>query len=109
MVRDLDLPDVGLTALETVDQIEGGLTQAGAEIMDSWVEEFRLGFTSGSELASWLRTSGIATAKSVPRVSTELLDMLWDNFGKRVEAHRDGEIVPLDFRIAGVVARATRD
>jgi hypothetical protein len=31
--------------------------------------------------------------------------MLWASFGKRVETHRDGEIVPLDFRIAGVIAR----
>ncbi|MEY4581254.1 MAG: hypothetical protein RL701_5957 [Pseudomonadota bacterium] len=105
MVEDLGLPDVGLTALDTVEQIEAELTHAGAAISEAWVEEFRLGFGSGPELAAWLRTSGIATAKGLPRVSSDLLDLLWASFGKRVETHRDGEIVPLDFRIAGVIAQ----
>ncbi|MET0388166.1 MAG: class I SAM-dependent methyltransferase [Polyangiales bacterium] len=108
MVRDLGLPDVGLTALDTVEQIDGALTRAGVEISETWVESFRLDFASGTELAAWLRTSGIATAEGLPRVSAELMDMLWASFAQRVEAHREGDSVPLDFRIAGVVARATR-
>lgn len=105
MVQDLGLPDVGLTALDTIEQVEDGLMRAGAEITEAWVEEFRLSFGSGTELAAWLRTSGIATAKELAGVPKDLLDMLWGNFGMRVEAYREGSIVPLDFRIAGVVAR----
>jgi len=107
MVGDLGLPDVGLTALDTIDQVEDGLTRAGAEITEAWVEEFRLSFGSGAELAGWLRTSGIATAKELVGVPNDLLDLLWNNFGTRVEAYREGAIVPLDFRIAGVVARVS--
>lgn len=105
MVEDLGLPDVGLTALDTVEQIQTELTRAGAEVTDAWLHEFRLGFASGQELAAWLRTSGIATSKDLPPASPELLDMLWASFGNRVESHRDGDIVPLDFRIAGVIAK----
>lgn len=108
MVSDLGLPDVGLTALDTSEQIESELARAGAEVTDAWLHEFRLSFASGNELAAWLRTSGIATSKDLPPVSTDLLDMLWASFAKRVELHREGDSVPLDFRIAGVVASTRR-
>jgi ubiquinone/menaquinone biosynthesis C-methylase UbiE len=106
MSDELGLPDAGINALETGEQIVQGLTNAGAIITDSFTYDFRLSFRSGSDLAAWLRTSGIATPpKSMPLVSTDLLDMLWAAFGQRVEEHREGDIVPLDFHIAGVVAR----
>jgi ubiquinone/menaquinone biosynthesis C-methylase UbiE len=105
MITDLGLPEFGLTALESVDQVTCGLEHAGAEIEDAWVESFRLAFDSGAELAEWLRDSGIATAKNMPAASNELLDLVWSDFGQRVEAQRVGDIVPLDFSIAGVVAR----
>jgi len=105
MMQELGLPELPLTALETLDQLTGGLSAAGATITEAWVESFRLGFGSGAELARWLRTSGIATAKGLPNASGELMDMLWSSFGRRVEAEREGDVVPLDFHIAGVVAQ----
>lgn len=105
MVRDLGLPEVALTALEAPSQMADGLAQAGALVEDTWVETFRLAFATGHELAAWLRDSGIATAKGMPSAPHELLDLLWSYFGKRVEAHRSGDSVPLDFHIAGITAR----
>jgi ubiquinone/menaquinone biosynthesis C-methylase UbiE len=105
MIRELGLPEFGLTALDSVDQVTERLEHAGATVADAWVESFRLAFDSGKELAAWLRESGIATAKGMPNASTELLDLVWAYFGERVEAQRVGDSVPLDFHIAGVVAR----
>jgi ubiquinone/menaquinone biosynthesis C-methylase UbiE len=105
MIGDLGLPEFGLTALDSVEQVTQSLEQAGCEVEDAWVESFRLAFDTGAELAEWLRESGIATAKNMPPASNELLDLVWSYFGERVEARRVGTIVPLDFEIAGVIAR----
>ena len=105
MMQELGLPEQPLTALDSLTQLTEALSDAGAQIDDAWVESFRLGFGSGAELARWLRTSGIATAKGLPSAPSELLDQLWSSFGRRMEAEREGEVVPLDFHIAGVVAR----
>jgi hypothetical protein len=105
LVADLGLPEFELTALDSVDLVTDSLERAGAVVEDAWVESFRLAFDSGMELAGWLRESGIATAKGMPAATNELLDMVWAYFGQRVEAQRVGDSVPLDFHIAGVIAR----
>lgn len=105
LVGELGLPDFALTAVDSVDQVTEGLERAGTVVEDAWVESFRLAFDSGAELAGWLRESGIATAKGMPAASNELLDLVWAYFGQRVEAQRTGDCVPLDFHIAGVIAR----
>jgi len=105
MVRELGLPELPLTAVDAVDQVTEGLERAGTVVEDAWVESFRLEFDSGAELAGWLRESGIATAKGMPAASNELLDLVWTYFGQRVESQRVGDCVPLDFHIAGVIAR----
>jgi len=104
MAAEIGLPELPVTALDSIEQVVSGLEAAGAVVEDAWIDSFQLSFSSGVELASWLRTSGIATAKGMPAASNELLDALWVYFGKRVEAHRTGDIVPLDFHIAGVTA-----
>jgi ubiquinone/menaquinone biosynthesis C-methylase UbiE len=106
MMRELGIPEAPLTALESLPQLTQGLEHAGLQIGDAWVESFRLSFGSGPELATWLRTSGIATAEGLPSAPASLLDLLWADFGRRVEAQREDDVVPLDFHIAGVVARA---
>lgn len=105
LVADLGLPEFGLTALDSVEQVTNGLQSAGAHVEDAWVESFRLAFDTGAELAAWLRESGIATAKGMPAASNEVLDLVWTYFGQRVESQREGAVVPLDFHIAGVIAR----
>ena len=105
MMQELGMPELPLTALDSLSQLTQGLQSAGAEVCDAWVESFRLGFGSGAELARWLRTSGIATAKGIPSAPGDVLDMLWASFGRRVESQREADVVPLDFHLAGVVAR----
>lgn len=105
MARELGLPALPVTALDSIEQIVAGLEAAAVQVEDAWVDSFQLGFACGAELAAWLRTSGIATAKGMPAAPHALLDTLWAYFGKRVEAHRSGDSVPLDFHIAGVTAR----
>jgi ubiquinone/menaquinone biosynthesis C-methylase UbiE len=105
LVKDLGLPDFGMTALDAVEQVTQGLEHAGCKVEEAWVESFRLAFDTGAELAAWLRESGIATTQGMPAASNELLDLVWTYFGQRVESQRVGDVVPLDFHIAGVIAR----
>ena len=104
MIADLGLPDVPLTALASIDQLEAELHLGGAVIGSAWTDEFRLEFESGSRLASWLQSSGIATSPSLPALPSEAVRALWQEFAKLIEAYREGAIVPLDFQVAGVVA-----
>ncbi|HKP55623.1 MAG TPA: class I SAM-dependent methyltransferase [Polyangiales bacterium] len=104
MISDLGLPDVPLTALASIEHIEDELRSGGAAIQSAWTHDFRLEFDSGSQLASWLETSGIATSPSLPELPPDAVRALWQEFAQRVEAYREGAIVPLDFQLAGVVA-----
>jgi hypothetical protein len=42
---------------------------------------------------------------AVPR---ELADALWLRFAALVETQREGDTIPLDFQLAGVIARCDR-
>lgn len=106
MAHALGVPEVELTALESVEQIEAQLTASGLQLRASWLHSFRLMFASGEQLANWLRTSGIATAPQLSALPLPLVDRLWQEFARRVEVHRHHDGVPLDFRLAGVVASA---
>lgn len=104
MIDELGLPDVALTALTSIEQIQTELQRGGASLQNAWRHDFRLEFASGSELAHWLETSGIATTPELLAAPADVLRALWREFARRVEAYREGPIVPLDFRLAGVVA-----
>jgi ubiquinone/menaquinone biosynthesis C-methylase UbiE len=104
MAEELELPDVPLTALESLDSIERQLTAANTVVSASWLHRFRLTFASGEQLATWLRASGIATSPELAAAPAELLEWLWREFALRVEAFREGDVVPLDFVLAGVIA-----
>lgn len=106
MVADLGLPDVPMTALASAEQITEQLALGGAVVRNVWTHDFRLAFASGHELARWLQSSGIATSPTVPHLSAEVTQALWREFGERLEAFRERDIVPLDFQLAGVVAEA---
>jgi hypothetical protein len=75
-----------------------------APIDNAWTHDFRLEFESGSQLASWLQTSGIATSPSLPALPPDAVRALWQDFARRVETYRESAIVPLDSQLAGVVA-----
>lgn len=104
MVSELGLPDVPLTALASIDQITERLAGGGTVIETAWQHDFRLEFESGEEVANWLQTSGIATSPALPEISNAAVQALWRSFAERLEGFREGEIVPLDFHLAGVVA-----
>jgi ubiquinone/menaquinone biosynthesis C-methylase UbiE len=104
MVADLGLPDVPLTALTSIDQITERIAAGGTVIEQAWVHDFRLEFESGEKLSNWLQTSGIATSPALPNIPTEASRALWQSFAERLETFRKGDIVPLDFQLAGVVA-----
>ncbi|HET6336489.1 MAG TPA: methyltransferase domain-containing protein [Polyangiales bacterium] len=104
MVSELGLPDVPLTALTSLDPITERLAAGGTVIESAWQHDFRLEFESGEQLASWLQTSGIATSPALPGIPTAAVQALWRSFAERLEAFREGDIVPLDFHLAGVVA-----
>ena len=105
MAGELAFPIVALTALEPLEQIEAPLRAAKLAICEAWLHEFRLTFATGEQLTSWLRTSGIATTPLLSTLPVELANELWRAFGKRVEAQRGAADIPLDFQIAGVIAR----
>ena len=70
----------------------------------SWLHRFRLTFASGEQLATWLRASGIATSPELAAAPAQIVEWLWREFAVRVEAYREGDVVPLDFVLAGVIA-----
>jgi hypothetical protein len=104
MVSELGLPDVPLTALTSLDPVTELLTTSGTVIESAWEHDFRLEFDSGEQLASWLQTSGIATSPALTDVPASVTQALWRKFAARLEAFREGDIVPLDFHLASVVA-----
>ena len=104
MVGDLNLPDVPLSVPERVDQITDALVQGGGQITETWTHSFRLWFASGSELARWLRASGLATHPALQELAPAVADALWRGFADRLEALREPAGLPLDFTVAGVVA-----
>jgi ubiquinone/menaquinone biosynthesis C-methylase UbiE len=104
MVSELGLRDVPLTALTSIDAITERLAAGGTVIESAWHHDFRLEFESGAALANWLESSGIATTPALPAIPTAATQALWRSFGERLEAFREGDVVPLDFQLAGVVA-----
>jgi ubiquinone/menaquinone biosynthesis C-methylase UbiE len=110
MAAELGLDALALNALGSIDAIGDGLCQGGAVLDETWTHSFRLAFRDGAQPARWLRTSGIATNPMLAALPLELANVLWDRFAVLVEAHREGDTIPLDFHLAGVIARrAARD
>jgi len=107
MASEIGLPDVPVTAPESLAQIEERLRHGGLTVRSSWTHAFRLWFASGTELARWLRSSGLATHPALQELPPGVADALWAGFAGRLEALREAEGLPLDFTVAGVVA--TRD
>jgi ubiquinone/menaquinone biosynthesis C-methylase UbiE len=105
MAADLGVEEVVMTALSSLEQIEALLHSGGAAVTSSWTHSFRLTFSSGVELAAWLRTSGIAASPALSELSDQVANALWADFGARIEALRERDGVPLDFSLAGIVAR----
>ena len=104
MITDLGLPEVPITAPPSVASLEASLREGGAVIDESWTHKFRLWFSSGEEMASWLRESGLATPPTLHELPIELAQALWQQFAVRIESSREANGLPLDLSFAGIVA-----
>lgn len=104
MVRDLGLPDVAITAPRSAAELEAELARGGAVIQESWTHSFRLWFSSGAAVASWLQESGFAAHPKLQELPAPLANELWGKFAERVESFRESQGLPLDFEVVGVIA-----
>jgi ubiquinone/menaquinone biosynthesis C-methylase UbiE len=94
----ISVPDSAETVAERLAR--GGLTP-----MDTWTDRIRLWFQSGEEAVAWMEESGYATHPSLEHVGPETLRFLEVLFAEGLEGFRERQGIPLDFVIAGVVAR----
>lgn len=104
MAEARGLAAIPMTAQACTDEIASELEMGGAHVESCWEHRFRLCFETGTGLACWLRTCGIATSPLLSALPLEVQDELWDEFAQRVEARREADGIPLDFEIAGMVA-----
>ena len=105
MIRSMRLPAVKRSAPLSLSEIEGPLTDAGCALESQWVHSFRLMFATGRELARFLSQSGLATHPLLSRAPQDAVAMLWGRFAEILESQRTPAGIPLDFEIAGLVAR----
>jgi len=94
----ISVPDSAKTVAER-------LAQAGLHPTDTWTDTIRLWFQSGEEAVAWMEESGYATHETLQHVSPDTLRFLEMLFAEGLEGFREPQGIPLDFVIAGVVAR----
>lgn len=91
------------TAIEPVAEL---LARGGLQIEDHWDHHFRLWFGTGPEAIRWLLDTGYVAHPALAGLEGEVLNGLVDLFGAHLEDEfREDEGVPLDFFVAGVLAR----
>jgi len=91
---------------DTIGPVEDLLARGGLRIEDRWHHNFRLWFASGAAAIRWLLDTGYVAHPAVASLEGEVLDGLIDLFGAHLEdEYREDEGVPLDFFLAGVLAR----
>ncbi len=86
--------------------VEELLARGGLRIEDTWHHNFRLWFDTGAEATRWLLDTGYVAHPALAGLDGEVLDGLIDLFGTHLEnEYREDEGVPLDFFLAGILAR----
>ncbi len=91
---------------KTITQVEDLLARGGLRIDDSWQHNFRLWFSSGIEATRWLLDTGYITHPALKGLEGEVLDGLVELFGTHLDNEfREDEGLPLDFFVAGIIAR----
>jgi SAM-dependent methyltransferase len=71
-----------------------------------WQHGFRLWFGSGVEATRWLLDTGYVTHPALKGLEGEVLDGLVELFGAHLDGEfREDEGLPLDFFVAGILAR----
>lgn len=91
---------------KTLATVEELLARGGLRVEDSWQHGFRLWFGSGVEATRWLLDTGYVTHPALKGLEGEVLDGLVDLFGAHLDGEfREDEGLPLDFFVAGIIAR----
>jgi SAM-dependent methyltransferase len=95
--RFIAVPDSAATVVRLLEK--GGLTPA-----DTWTVTIRLWFDSGAAAVHWIRNTGYAAHPALDHVGPKAVRFLEDLFAAGMETFREGQGVPLDLVIGGVVA-----
>jgi ubiquinone/menaquinone biosynthesis C-methylase UbiE len=90
---------------DSAEAVAERLSRAGLTATDTWTDHIRLWFRSGTEAVAWMEESGYATHPTLEHVSPDTMRFLEALFAEGLEGFREPEGIPLDFVIAGVVAR----
>jgi ubiquinone/menaquinone biosynthesis C-methylase UbiE len=90
---------------ESAAAVAARLARAGLTATDTWTDHIRLWFPSGAEAVAWMEESGYATHPTLQHVSPDTMRFLEALFAEGLEGFREPQGIPLDFVIAGVVAR----
>jgi hypothetical protein len=90
---------------DSAEIVAGRLAEGGLTPVETWTDHIRLWFKSGEEAVAWMEESGYATHTKLQHVSPDTLRFLEALFAEGLEGFREPQGIPLDFVIAGVVAR----
>lgn len=90
---------------ESADTVAERLARGGLHPVETWTDRIRLWFRSGEEAVAWMEESGYATHPTLEHVGPDTLRFLETLFAEGLEGFREPQGIPLDFVIAGVVAR----
>jgi len=106
LAESMEMEAVTPPTPKTLGQVEDLLTRGGLRIDDSWQHGFRLWFGSGAKATRWLLDTGYIAHPALEGLEGEVLDGLVDLFGAHLEnEYREDDGVPLDFFVAGIIAR----
>jgi ubiquinone/menaquinone biosynthesis C-methylase UbiE len=90
---------------DSAETVAERLARGGLEPTETWTDRIRLWFKSGDDAVAWMEESGYATHPTLQHVSPDTLRFLEALFAEGLEGFREPQGIPLDFVIAGVVAR----
>lgn len=106
IAESMDLEVAKAPTPRTIDQVTELVARGGLHIEDSWQHGFRLWFGSGALAIRWLLDTGYITHPALEGLEGELLEGLIELFGTHLDdGFREDEGVPLDFFVAGIIAR----
>lgn len=106
LAESMEMEPVDLPTPASSAPVEELLARGGLRIEDSWRHHFRLWFGTGAEATRWLVDTGYIAHPALAGLEGEVLDGLIELFGTHLENDfREDDGVPLDFHVAGILAR----
>jgi ubiquinone/menaquinone biosynthesis C-methylase UbiE len=106
LATSMEIDTVDLPTPATIAPVEELLARGGLRVEDRWHFNFRLWFRSGAEATRWLLDTGYIAHPALAGLDGDILDGLVELFGSHLEQEfREDEGVPLDFFLAGILAR----